>query len=309
MPVAAGGSGLSLKWKGSGCRGIRVQQWVLAIPSLVVTLREGVEAALVVGIVLTVLGQTQRQDLYPWVGAGVLGGIGLSLTGGGLLVAGLQYLTQGHPRWQYAWEAGFELLAAGLLTWMLLWMTRQGRVLVGTVRQQVDRQKQGWGIALLVLAAVVREGLETVIFIGAQFQQGVLPLMGALAGVAGAVLVGYLLLGWGMRLNVRHFFVVMGSGLLLIVGGLLVSALLHLSQAVAEAGAGLGMLVWDTAAWLPDQRWPGVLLKVLLGYRDHFYLVQLLVYGGFLGVVGTLYYRSLAGGTSPTGKGVAVQGK
>jgi len=194
------------------------------------------------------------------------------------------------------------------LTWMLLWMTRQGRGMAGLIRQQVSEQRQGWGIALLVLAAVGREGVETVIFITAQFRQGGLPLLGALAGVLGAVLVGYLLFGLGMRLPLRAFFLVMGSGLLLIVGGLLVSALLHLSKALAEAGTGLGMLVWDTSRWLPDGEWPGLLLKVLLGYRDHLYLLQALIYGLFVGGVGFLYYRSLTGGGSATGKGSAVQG-
>ena len=282
--------------------------WALAIPSFVITLREGVEAALVVGIVLTVLGQTQRKDLYPWVGAGVAAGMGLSLMGGGLLVVGLQRLTQMRPRLQYGVEAGLELVAAGLLTWMLLWMTRQGREMAGAIRQQVSEQRQGWGIALLVLAAVGREGVETAIFITAQFHQGGLPLLGALAGVAGAVLVGYLLFGVGMRLPLRAFFLVMGSGLLLIVGGLLVSALLHLSKALAEAGTGLGMLVWDTSRWLPDGEWPGLLLKVLLGYRDHLYLLQVLVYGLFVGGVGFLYYRSLTGGVSSPDQGSAVQG-
>ncbi|WP_247215852.1 FTR1 family protein [Synechococcus sp. C9] len=282
--------------------------WALAIPSFVITLREGVEAALVVGIILTVLGQTQRKDLYPWVGAGVVAGVGLSLAGGGLLVVGLHQLTQMRPRLQYGVEAGLELVAAGLLTWMLLWMTRQGRGMAGLIRQQVSEQRQGWGIALLVLAAVGREGVETVIFITAQFRQGGLPLLGALAGVLGAVLVGYLLFGLGMRLPLRAFFLVMGSGLLLIVGGLLVSALLHLSKALAEAGTGLGMLVWDTSRWLPDGEWPGLLLKVLLGYRDHLYLLQVLVYGLFVGGVGFLYYRSLTGGVSSPDQGSAVQG-
>ena len=286
--------------------------WALALPSLLVTFREGVEAALVVGVVVTVLGQTQRRDLYPWVGAGVLGGIGCSLLGGWLLVVGLQRLTQMRPRLQYGVEAVLELLAAGLLTWMLLWMTRQGREVARSIRQEVSAQRQGWGVGLIVLAAVLREGMETVIFIAAQFRQGWLPLLGALAGVVAAVLVGYLLFGVGMRLPLRSFFLVMGSGLLLIVGGLLVGALLHLSKAVATAGAGLGMLVWDTSAWLPDGQGPGLLLKVLLGYRDHLYLLQALVYGGFLAIVGTWYYRSLrsvaSGGASPTAKGSAVQG-
>ncbi|WP_448381064.1 FTR1 family iron permease [Gloeomargarita sp.] len=290
--------GFGIAWPGD---------WALALPSVLVTLREGVEAALVVGIVVTVLAQTRRRDLYPWVGAGVVGGVGCSLAGGWLLVVGLQHLTQMRPRVQYGVEAGLELLAAGLLTWMLLWMTRQGREMAGVIRQEVAAQRQGWGVGLIVLAAVLREGMETVIFIGAQFQQGWLPLTGAMAGVVGAVLVGYLLFGLGMRLPLRQFFLVMGSGLLLIVGGLLVSALWHLSKAVATAGAGLGVLVWDTSAWLPDGQGPGLLLKVLLGYRDHLYLLQALAYGGFLGIVGTLYYRSLRS-VSASAKDSAVQG-
>ncbi|MCS6782604.1 MAG: FTR1 family protein [Gloeomargarita sp. SKYBB_i_bin120] len=281
--------------------------WTLALPSLFVTLREGVEAALIVGIVLTVLGQTHRRDLYGWVGMGVAAGIGLSLLGGWGLVTLLQETTQAHPRWQVALEAGLELLAAGLLTWMLLWMTEQGRVVAQAVTQQLKDLHQGWRVGLLVLAAVLREGMETVVFIGAQFTQGWPALLGAVGGVVGAVLLGYLLFGVGIRLPLRWFFRVMGAGLLLIAAGLGVSALWHGSQAL-ENLAVLGPLVWDTSAWLPDRRGPGLLLKVLLGYRDHLYLVQLLAYGAFLGLVGSLYYRALAVGSAPKGNASALQG-
>ncbi|MEN9207113.1 MAG: FTR1 family protein [Gloeomargarita sp. GMQP_bins_120] len=277
--------------------------WTLALPSFLVTLREGVEAALIVGIVLAVLGQTQRRDLYGWVGLGVGAGVGLSVLGGWGLVTLLQGVTRGHPRWQLGLEALMELVAAGLLTWMLLWMTRQGGQVAQTVRQQLNDQSQGWRVALLVLAAVLREGLETVVFVGAQFTQGWPALLGAIGGLAGAVTIGYLLFGLGMRLPLRTFFRVMGGGLLLIVGGLMVSTLWHGSQALGNVRL-LGPLVWDTSAWLPDRQWPGLLLKVLLGYRDHLYLLQLLAYGALMALVGVGYYRALA----LAGKTSALQG-
>lgn len=284
-----------------------MSDWTPALPSFLVTLREGVEAALIVGIVLTVLGQTHRRDLYGWVGLGVGAGIAGSLVSGWALITVLQELTRTHPHWQMGLEAVLEVLAAGLLTWMLLWMTEQGRAVAQAVKQQLHNLPQGWRIGVLVLAAVLREGMETVVFISAQFAQGGAALLGAIGGIVGAVAVGYGLFGLGMRLPLQVFFRVMGTGLLLIVGGLVVSALWHGSQALGDVQV-LGPLVWDTSAWLPDRHGLGLLLKVLLGYRDHLYLLQILAYGGFLAVIGGMYYRALAAGAPSQAKTSAFQG-
>jgi high-affinity iron transporter len=145
--------------------------------------------------------------------------------------------------------------------------------------------------------------------------------LGAGAGLVGAVLIGTLLFRWSVRINLKQFFQVMGSFLLLIVGGLVISTLAHFDQGAARLAqidpqfaavciaptlrAGelgtcfLGPLVWDLGVRLPDRQFPGILLKTLLGYRDHLYLVEAVAYVAFLIPVGGLYRRHLAGPTAP----------
>jgi high-affinity iron transporter len=128
-----------------------------------------------------------------------------------------------------------------------------------------------------------------------------------------------LLFRWGVKINLRRFFQVMGVLLLLIVSGLVISALKEFEVAASTLStldprwAGLcvahtastssscllGPLVWDGSGFLPDRQFPGILLKTLLGYRDHLYLVQVLAYGLFLTIMGGLYFRSLTEPTPP----------
>ncbi len=287
-----------------------------ALPTFFITLREGVEAALVVGIVLACLAKANRQALNPWVYGGIVAGLAGSVMLGIALGMGLQQLQQGLPGLQMIVKpllnVLFGAIAIIMLSWMLLWMTRQARSLKGeiegTVRSALDdSQTAGWSIFSLVCIAVLREGFETVLFVFTNVETSVAAGVGAVAGLLGAVLIGLGLFGWGLRINLRRFFQIMGVLLLLIVGGLVVSVfknldafLANLSQlnpatdlCFAQTSCILGPQLWDASGVLPDRQFPGVVLKVLLGYRDHFYLVQLLAYLGFLAIVGGSYFRSL----------------
>jgi high-affinity iron transporter len=294
-----------------------------ALPTFLITLREGVEAALVVGIVLACLAKANRQALNPWVYGGIAAGLAGSVMLGVALGMGLQQLQQGLPGLQLVVKpllnVLFGAIAIVMLSWMLLWMTRQARNLKGeiegTVRSALDDgQTAGWSIFSLVCIAVLREGFETVLFVFTNVEASTAAAAGALAGLVGAVLIGLGLFGWGLRINLKRFFQVMGVLLLLIVGGLVISVfknldafLANLSQinpavdlCFARASCILGPQLWDASGVLPDRRFPGVVLKVLLGYRDHFYLLQLVAYLGFLAIVGGSYFRSLNPPTSTT---------
>jgi high-affinity iron transporter len=291
-----------------------------ALPTFLITLREGVEAALVVGIVLACLKKAEQSDLNAWVYGGIGAGLVASaLVGGGLslLVLGLQ--TSAQPWTKVALPAlkgGFCLVAIGLLSWMLVWMTQQASSLkseiVGSVTAALtpDTPRQpGWGVAGLVFIAVFREGLETVAFILAQFQQGWLPVAGAIAGLLGATLIGVMLFQWGIRINLKQFFQMMGVVLLLIVSGLVVSALKNFAAVMPPLGelvpavaawcshrqgsCLLGPMVWDAHQYLPEGQFPGIILKTLLGYREKLYLLQAIAYGLFISILGSLYFRSL----------------
>ncbi|MDF5711564.1 MAG: FTR1 family iron permease [Nostoc sp. S4] len=310
-----------------------------ALPTFVITLREGVEAALVVGIVLALLEKAQKSRLNSWVYAGVAVGIAISALIGVLFSWIIQVVGAANPQYtsvvEPALEGVFSVLAIAMLSWMLIWMTQQARFMKaqveGAVTQALTRNSNaGWGVFSLVFIAVVREGFETVLFIAANFQQGLVPSIGALAGLGVAIAVGVLLFKWGIKINIRQFFQVMGVLLVLIVAGLVVSALKNFDDAVANFALSsratqslcfyyerftkvhsciLGPMVSNTSAILPDEQFPGIILKSLFGYSDNIYLVQAVGYVAFLLIIGGLYFRSLGGGFSDSKKNILSRQK
>jgi high-affinity iron transporter len=216
-------------------------------------------------------------------------------------------------------EGVLSILAIAMLSWMLIWMTQQAKSMKAQVEGSVtaalkQEAKAGWAIFGLILVSVLREGFETVLFIVAKFQQGLVPALGAVAGLAVAAGIGVLLFKWGVRINLRQFFMWMGVLLLLIVAGLVVTALGHFDTAIASLAqldrksqglcffyerftknpsCILGFKVWDLSRVLPDDRFPGILLSALFGYTQRLFLVQAIAYVAFLLIVGTVYFRSL----------------
>lgn len=289
-----------------------------ALPTFVVTLREGVEAALVVGIVLAYLKKAEQIRLNGWVYAGI--GVGLLtsiLVGIGFngVIRALDAADQVYaPVIKQLLEGGFGVIAIALLSWMLIWMTQQAKSLKSEVEGSLSAaltqgQQAGWAVFGLIAIAVLREGFETVIFIAAKFQQGWMPVVGAIAGLLGATVIGLLLFQLGVKINLRRFFQVMGIFLLLIVSGLVVSALRHFDKAASllsqlnprlaelcsdsSPSCLLGPLVWDASQVLPDREFPGILLKALFGYTQTLYLGQAIAYSLFLLIVGGIYLQSI----------------
>jgi high-affinity iron transporter len=303
-----------------------------ALPTFVITLREGVEAALVVGIVLACLKKAKATQLNFWVYAGVGVGLVISALVGVLLGWTIQALSANYP--QYAQvieqflEGIFGLIAIAMLSWMLLWMTKQARFMKAEVEGAVsaaikDKSGSGWGVFSLILIAVVREGFETVLFVLSKFQQGLVQALGALGGIFVAAGIGVLLFKWGVKINIRRFFQIMGVLLLLIVGGLVISSLGHFDTAIhtiaqmdrkseslcffyerftKNPSCILGPMVWNTSSFLPDDQFPGLVLKALFGYREKLYIVQAIGYVLFLLTIGSFYFRSLKGGPVPAAK-------
>jgi high-affinity iron transporter len=302
-----------------------------AIPTFVITLREGVEAALVVGIVLACLKKAEQIHLNSWVFTGVAVGIAASACVGALFNELLHVLSTSNqpyaPVIKQLLEGCLGIVAIAMLSWMLIWMTQQARFLKAEVEGAVtaalkENTNAGWGIFGLISIAVLREGFETVIFVSTQFQQGLTPALGALGGLLGAAIIGVLIFKWGIKIDIRQFFKFMGILLLLIVAGLAVSALKHFDQATAILSQTdskyaaiciyfdrtsqihsciLGPLVWNAEAILPDRQFPGVLLKALLGYRDRLYLIQAAVYIIFSVTIGNLYFQKLGAKATVSG--------
>ena len=298
------------------------------LPTAIVTLREGVEAALVVGIVLACLNKAEKPELNQWVFGGIAAGLLGSALIGSFLGLGLRQLQYVMPNAQGLLKPILGILfgsvAIVMLSWMLLWMTRQARSLkteIGqTVNTAITSEAAGVSIFSLVCIAVLREGFEAVLFLFTQSQTLATSLIGVVIGLLGAVLIGFSLFRWGIRINLKLFFQVMGVLLLLIISGLVVTVCRNIDLAFTTLsnlntldlciGLGqscvLGPLVWDASQVLPDKQLPGVIFKVLLGYRDRIYLVQLLAYTLFWLVIGTRYFRTLSQVSPPPQSGTPV---
>lgn len=292
-----------------------------ALPTFFITLREGFEATLVVGIVFACLQKAQQPQLYRWVYLGISGGIVASILVGVLLSGTLQGLENAGgtyaPVIKELLASIFGIVAIAMLSWMLLWMTQQARSMKSSVEGAIDNaltnsESAGKAVFLLIFIAVLREGFETVLFIVAKFQQDwILPTVGAVAGLSLATVMGILLFAIGIKINIRLFFQIMGIFLVLIVGGLVVGVLKHLDASVSllsqlssqyaswcqtdGSSCILGTQVWDGSTILPDKQFPGIILKALFGYRQTIYLAQAIAYFGFLIIVGGAYLQSLTG--------------
>jgi high-affinity iron transporter len=289
------------------------------LPTFVITLREGVEAALVVGIVLACLKKAKQTRFNHWVYLGVIAGLAVSALIGLLFGWIIKVLGAASPVAEPLLEGVFSVMAIALLSWMLIWMTQQARSMKAQVEGTITHAlKSGaaLGVFWLVFIAVVREGFESVVFIIAKLEQGLLPALGALAGLGAAAGIGVLLFKWGIKLNLRLFFQVMGVLLLLVVAGLVVTALGHFDTVISTLASQnrasesmciyyehftkvhsciLGPKVWDLSRTLPDDRFPGAILSALFGYTQRLYQVQAIAYLIFLITVGAIYFQSLSG--------------
>ena len=260
------------------------------IAAFLITLREGLEAALIVGIVLSVLrrlGQTRRAPTVWWgVGAAVLVSIVAAV---GLQALGVAFEGRGEE----IFEGVAMLLAASVLTWMIFWMRRQGRDLGRHLEADV-RQATASGTreALFVLAfvAVVREGIEAVLFLtAASFTADARQtVLGGALGLLVAIVLGWLIFAAGKQLDLRVFFNTTSVLLLLFAAGLVAHGV-HELQEAALLPIVIGH-VWDINPILDDHSGLGSFLQALFGYNGNPSLIEVLGYGAYLAVVGRLTF-------------------
>jgi len=231
-------------------------------------LREGLEAALIVGIVAAYLVKIGRRDALPKVALGVAAAIGLSVGIGVVVTLTIQRLPL---LVQDGLEGLAALLAVGVLTWMLFWMRRQGRALKGELEHGVDLAiTEGTTLALVGLAfvAVIREGVETVLFLIPILSfngTGIDIVLGGVLGLAVAAGFGWAIFVAGVRVNLRRFFTVTGTVLIFVAAGLVAFAITEFGEAGLLTNAGVA---FDLNAVLPDRGSLGSVLHGLFGYRS-----------------------------------------
>jgi high-affinity iron transporter len=261
--------------------------------STLITLREGLEAALIVGIMLSVLRKLGHTHRTRPVWAGVLGALLLSVVGG-LLLNTLGVVFQG--RGEEIFEGATMFLAAGVLSWMIFWMQRQGRRVQAHLELDVRRAVNAggtWGLFGLAFVAVVREGIETALFLTATAFSATpaQALIGGGLGLILAVALGWLIFAGGKRLNVRLFFKVTSVLLILFAAGL-VGRSVHAFQEAALLPTFIEH-VWDLNPILNEGSILGIFLRSIFGYNANPSLLEALSYATYFAVVGVASLRGV----------------
>jgi high-affinity iron transporter len=271
------------------------------LPTYLLSLREGLEAALIIGILLGALSKIRRTDLSPTVWLGTLSAIGVSILTAVLLTSFGMSLED--PA-----EAIFEgitmLIAAGILTWMIFWMGKQARFLKSELEAGMNKAVASAGrspVFWLAFIAVVREGIELALFVTAAFfagnQGGVTSnvletLVGTILGLGTAALLSWTLFATAVRLDLRRFFQVTGILLILFAAGLIA----HGVHEFNEVGWIPSIIehVWNVDTIISESSLVGQLLKTLFGYNSSPSLTEMIAYFGYIAVVTVLWRRDVA---------------
>ncbi|MFH0751671.1 MAG: FTR1 family protein [Chloroflexota bacterium] len=270
---------------------------------LLTGLREGVEAALIVAIVCAYLARTGNTRHFGKIAAGVGAAVAVSVALGAVV-----FLTLGGLREPYEqiFEGAMMLVAAGVVTWMLFWMRRQASSVKGDLQRAVDRvltDGTAWSLAVLAFTAVIREGLETAVFLvgqataaagGAGGGGSASVLGGAVAGLAIAVVLGYGFYRGSRALNLQLFFRWTGVLLVFIAAGL-VSHSAHEFVEIGWITVGTAP-AFDLSTLLPHDGGLGLLLRAVFGYTSTPEWVTLATWATYLVVVLAAYLRPLLPG-------------
>ena len=276
------------------------------LATLVIFLREGVEASMIVAILLAYLNRIGRRDHFRDVFAGV--GAALLLATGGGVAAYETIRSYAGSRVQTIFETVTFIVAAAVLTYMTFWMRGHARSLSKELRARTDAALDGrarWGLGLLAFQAVGREGLETVVFTLAIIFSTTAPaaLSGAVIGLAAALGIAFAIYRLGHKLNLGRFFTVIGVLLMVFAAGLVADAVQNMQQ--------LGWLpvlttpMWHTTSLLSQDSAFGDVLHSFFGYSDSPTPLQLLLYLAYLAVV-IAVFLGLRPRASRRGQGAAA---
>ena len=283
------------------------------IPTFVIFLREGVEASMIVAILLTYLDQIGQRRHFRDVFVGVAAAVALMVAGG--VGAYLAIHNYADSTAKTVFETVTYLLAATVLTYMTFWMQSHSRTMTDDLRRRSDGALEGrtrWGLGLLAFQAVGREGLETMVFtlaiVFASTKQAPTTarghglLIGAALGLAVALAIAYAVFTLGRRINMGLFFRVIGIVLMVFAAGLLVDAVENMQQ--------LGWLpfldhaMWNTSSYLSESSSLGDAVHSLLGYADHPTPLQAIVWVAYVGGATTAFIvrgRRVRTGAAPAG--------
>jgi high-affinity iron transporter len=231
------------------------------LANYLIGLREGLEAALIVTILIAYVVKIGRRDVLPRLWTGVALAVLLALALGAVLTFGTYGLSFAA---QETIGGVLSIIATGLVTWMVFWMLETARDLKGHLHDSIDKHLVGSGLGLVLVAflAVGREGIETALFLWAAVQatgSTTLPLLGASLGILTAVGLGWLLYAGMLKINLSRFFTWTGGILIIVAAGVLSYGVHDLQEAGVLPG--LNALAFNVSAAVPPDSWYGTLLK------------------------------------------------
>ena len=267
--------------------------------NFLIGLREGLEAALVVGILVAYLVKTDRRDLLPRIWIGVGAAVGVSLAFGAALTYGPNTLTF---EAQEAIGGTLSIVAVGFGTWMIFWMARTARSLKGELESKLASAVEagGWSLTILAVLAVGREGLETALFLWSAAQatgSSTQPLVGGALGLAAAVVLGVLISRGALTLDLRKFFTWTGAALVIVAAGVLAYGIHDLQEAGILPG--LHSMAFDVSAQIPPGSWYGTLLKGTVNFSPNTTWLQLVAWWLYVVPTLTLFFLTVRRGSQP----------
>ena len=264
---------------------------MFSLPTFLIGLREGLEASLVVGILVAYLVRVGRRDALRPLWWGVTVAIALSLAFGAVLEFTSATMSfEAQERF-----GGFaSLVAVGFVTWMVFWMRRTARFLKTELHGRLDSALRLGPLALALtgLIAVGREGLETALFLWSAIQSTQEPVVStssAFGGLLASVVLGYLFYRGALNLNLRTFFTWTGAALVVVAAGVCSYGIHDLQEAGTLPG--LNTLAFDISGTIPPSSWYGTLLKGVFNFQPATTVLQAVAWVAYLVPVLFLFFR------------------
>ena len=260
------------------------------LSSFLIGIREGLEAALIVGILVAYLVKLGRSKDAPKIFIGVGSAVVLSVAAAMALSA---VEAEASETTEVILSGTFSLVAVGFVTWMIFWMAKQGRHMAKDLHGKVDRAVQisAWSLAIVSFLAVIREGLETAIFIWSTSRatDGTLPVFGAILGLVLASLIGYLIYKGALKLNIGAFFKYTGAFLIIVAAGIAGYGIHEFQE--LNLLPFLTQTAYDLSPIVPEGSVLDVVLRGAFVFRAAPSVLEVVVWVTFVAIVGALYAR------------------
>jgi high-affinity iron transporter len=270
------------------------------LANVLIGLREGLEAGLVVGILVAYLHKIDRRDVLPRLWAGIAGAVLLSLTVGAILTFGPSTLSF---QAQEILGGALSIVAVGMVTWMTFWMSRHARGLSAELRADVDRavrQRSALALVVVGIVSVGREGVETALFVWASVNAGAnaaLGTLGAVLGILIAVVLAYLIYRGLVRIDLGRFFFWTGIFLIVVAAGVLAYGVGDLQEAGVLPG--ITVHAYNVAGAVSPTSWYGALLAGVFNFDPEPTVLQVAVWIAYVVITLIVFLRASRARTRP----------